>query len=276
MKFIICVALIALVSADEKKPLTEAEKKPEQKPEHGLSWPLPDPSSEGDLLLHGNINFERVRSLHKIKVEEDVDKMILAHGRRFLRRVATFFDQNAAFKIMPVLCRDSRNLNNTNRWRIELGKQEPAADAAKAPAAVGGEKEEAPKEKAQKDDPIPKTEELRSNVTTNAPEGTPISTIAGSKPTDKPLVTEKPVEEGKDEYEVRRREFYHEVGTNFARLLMKEYHKEQLIKEETDYLARWISDEAVHIGASAIYCNEGEDVKEIKKQLVAFLDEKQQ
>lgn len=55
---------------------------------------------------------------------------------------------------------------------------------------------------------------------------------------------------------------------------MREYRKEQLIQEETEYLQRWLADEAVHYGALAIYCNEGENVKDIKKQLVTFLEEK--
>jgi len=297
MKCIVFVAIVALVSAvEEKKPVQQDEKKPEQ---HGLQWPLPDPMSEGDLMLHGAISFDRVQALHKGKVEDEADKMILAHGRQFLRKVAKFFDDNADFniqlysRIIPVLCRDSRNLNGTNnRWRIEIPKAQPAQQ---------GEKEQS---NVQRDQPLPKDNSTNENETTTVQPSTerpssehpsserpsserpsserpsserPSSERPSSeKPTDKPATTIKPLIEPaqKDTYEVQRHEFYGQVGANFARLLMKEYRKEQLNAEETEYLARWIADEAVHYGAWAIYCHEGENVKEIKKQLVTFLEEK--
>jgi hypothetical protein len=306
--FIFVLAVVALVSAaEEKKPKQEeAEKKPAapvaaaaaDDERRGLVWPLPDPISEGDLMLHGSISYDRVRALYKNKLEDDVDRMVLAHGRSFLRRVSKFFDDNAEFKIMPVLCKDQRNMNATNnRWRIEIPKQA-------APA------EEKQQEIAERDQPIPQKEIQNDNITnenvtttfavenattTIAPSSSaaPLSTSAAplstdkpsekptekpsEKPTDKPLTTTvKPVEPVKPEesFEVRRREFYRQVGANFARLLMKEFRKEALISEESDYLARWIADEAVHYGAFAIYCNEGENVKEIKKQLAVFLEEK--
>jgi len=274
MKCLVLLAAVALVSAvpiEEKKPLKEEEKKPVDD-KRGLQWPLPDPYSEGDLMLHGSISFDRVRALHKAKLEDDVDKMILAHGRLFLRRVSKFFDDNADIKIMPILCRDSRELNGTiNRWRIEIPKIPQAAPAAAENKEVG-----------QRDEPIndnkPDNETSENETTSDVSTFLPSSTFSPSS--EKPLsTTVKPLveavkSEDKDTYEVRRRDFYRQVGANFARLLMKEYRKEALIQEETEYLARWVADEAVHYGAVAIYCHEGENVKEIKKQLVTFLEEK--
>lgn len=239
----------------------------------GLQWPLPDPMSEGDLMLHGAISFDRVRALHKAKLDDEVDKMILNHGRVFLRRVSKFFEENNEFKIMPILCRDSVKLNGTNnRWRIEI----PKAQAAPV------DPKDAPKD-IQKDSPIPKDKEEkaadapRSNVTAAENETTTSAPLSSSgKPEDKPSTTARPAVEAVDErtYEVRRHEFYRQVGSNFARLLMREYRKETLIVEETEYLARWINDESVHYGAFAIYCAEGEDVKAINKKLATYLEEK--
>jgi len=285
MKFlIVLVALVFLVSAEEKKPAVD--EKPREDKSH-LVWPLPDVLSEGDLMLHGRISFDRVRDLHKAKLEEDVDKMILAHGRLFLRRVSKFLDDNADLKIMPILCRDSRNLNATNnRWRIEIPKEQAAPVAAPAEKPQG-----AP---IQRDAPLPKDkadkiDEPRNNLTLSNETEAPTTVAPSSeKPTDKPSSEkpsgssttlkpeiEKPAEE-KDTYEVRRRDFYRRVGENFARLLMKEYRKESMVQEETEYLARWIADEAVHYGAVAIYCSENENVKEIKKNLAIYLEEKSQ
>jgi hypothetical protein len=275
MKCLVLLAAVALVSAvpiEEKKPLKEDDKKPVDD-KRGLQWPLPDPYSEGDLMLHGSISFDRVRDLHKGKLEDDVDKMILAHGRLFLRRVSKFFDDNADIKIMPILCRDSRELNGTiNRWRIEIPKIPQAAPAAPENKEIG-----------QRDEPIndikPENETSENETTSDVSTFLPSSSTF-SPSSDKPLsTTVKPTVEAvkpedKDTYEVRRRDFYRQVGANFARLLMKEYRKEALIKEETEYLARWVADEAVHYGAVAIYCHEGENVKEIKKQLLSFLEEK--
>jgi len=299
MKFLIVLVAIALVSAEEKKPAVE-EKPREEKSR--LVWPMPDHLSEGDLMLHGRISFDRVRDLHKAKLEEDVDKMILAHGRLFLRRVSKFFDDNADLKIMPILCRDTRNLNGTNnRWRIEIPKeQQPAAAPAEKqqPAAAQPEKQAAAVP-VQRDSPLPKdkvekVEEPRNNASLGNETEAPTTLAPSSeKPTDKPSSSEKPTEkpsgssttlkpeiiekpEEKETYEVRRREFYRRVGENFARLLMKEYRKETMSQEETEYLARWIADESVHYGAVAIYCAENENVKEIKKNLAVYLEEKAQ
>jgi len=300
MKFlIVLVAIVAFASAvEEAKPA--ADEKPRDKTR--LVWPLPDVLSEGDLMLHGRISWDRVRELHKAKLEEDVDKMILAHGRLFLRRVSKFFDDNSDFKIMPILCKDSRNLNGTNnRWRIEIPKEQSppaqaapvAAEAAKAPQQGQAEAAKAPQQAApaaasQRDSPLPKdkVDEPRNNGSlSNETIDVNATTVAPSseKPTDKPSAVasttlkpeiEKPDE--KDSYEVRRRDFYRRVSENFARLLMKEYRKETMAQEETEYLARWIADEAVHYGAMAIYCNENENIKEIKKNLVVYLEEKSQ
>lgn len=319
MKCLIFVALVAVACAapPEERRLNNGERKGEEKKgdekAHGLVWPLPDPQSEGDLMLHGSISFDRVRALHKQKLDDDVDKMILTHGRVFLRRVQKFLDDTNDFKIIPILCRDSRNLNSSvGRWKIEIPK--PAQP----------EQKEDQKENVQRDAPIPKDKADNSshpnateneNVTTTiAPaSSSQASSLAPSseKPTserpssekpssekpssekpssekpssekpssEKPLqqstTAKPPVEPVQDTYETRRRDFYRQVGANFARLLLREYRKEQLIQEETDYLAHWISDEAVHYGTMAIFCNEGENVKEIKKQLVAYLEEKQQ
>lgn len=267
---IFVVAIVALVSAaEEKKP----EEKKDDKDRRGLLWPMPEPLSEGDLMLHGAIAFDRVRALHKAKLDDEVDKMILNHGRIFLRRVSKYFEDNVDFKIMPILCRDSVKLNGTNnRWRIEIPKAAPV-DPKDAPKDI------------QKDSPIPKDKEEkvaaadapRSNITAENETTTaaPLSS-SSAKPDDKASTTGRPPVEAVDErtYEVRRHEFYRLVGSNFARLLMREYRKETLIVEETEYLARWINDEAVHYGAFAIYCAEGEDVKAINKKLATYLEEK--
>jgi hypothetical protein len=300
MKCIVFVAIVALVSAaEEKKPAQQQE---EKKPvEHGLQWPLPDPMSEGDLMLHGSISFDRVQALHKGKVEDEVDKMVLAHGRQFLRRVSKFFDDNAEFKIIPILCKDLRNLNATNnRWRIEIPKNQPAQQGPQGDAKEPIQRDAPlPKDKNEKPDDAahnntnenetttvqpsssvqPSTERPSSSVqpSSERPSSSSSAQPSSEKPSDKPSTTIKPPVEPaqeKETYEVRRHDFYRQVGTNFARLLMREYRKEQLIQEETEYLQRWLADEAVHYGALAIYCNEGENVKDIKKQLVNFLEEK--
>jgi len=286
MKYIVFfLAVVALVSADEKKPVEEKKQddKPRQDDKRGLQWPLPDHTSEGDLMLHGAISYDRVRALHKAKVEDEVDKMVLAHGRTFLRRVSKFLDDNEGkdFKIMPILCRDTRNLNATsNRWKIEIAKEPKQNDST-----------------IQKDSPLPKEkaddQPRANNATSNETETTtvlpssdrPASTAAPlastDRPTDKPAdkaTTAKPVDdkEKEDSYEVRRRDFYRQMGSNFARLLMREHRKEELKEDEKEYLKHWIDDEAVHYGAMSIFCNEGENVKEIKKQLTIFLDDKPQ
>jgi hypothetical protein len=294
MKFLAFFALVALVSAAEKEKSPEPEKKDDDKP-HGLVWPLPDPVSEGDLMLHGRISYDRVRDLHKQKLDNDEDKMILAHGRQFLRRVNEFFEKTGDFKIMPVLCKDLRQLNaSRDRWEIDIPNPVPQP-----------EPKESGKEPVQRDAPLPKeknetaeiepahnatsdNETISSSTTTIQPSSSSEKTTekpsdkdkTTEKPTDKPSSTtvrpavEQPAELEKKDYEARRRDYYRQVGENFARLLMREYRKEQLIQEESDYIARWISDEAVHYGAVAIFCNEGENVKDIKKQLAVFLEEK--
>jgi len=259
----------AAPAAEEKKPIDDKDKE-KDKPRAGLVWPLPDPMCEGDLILHGRHMFDRVRDLYKIKVvEDDVDRMILARGRTLLRRISKFLDETPEFKILSVLCRDSRTLNTSNRWRIEIPKEQPI-EQAKAPLA--------------RDQPIPKEKQ--------APAAAPVAQAAQAAPAtveeskDNATISEnntaaaelpRPKEKENDRadsYESRRRDFYKQVGANFAHLLMKEYRKEQMIGEENEYLTRWISDEAVHYGAVGVYCNEGENVKEIKKQLTSFLEEK--
>jgi len=308
MKYLVLFALIALAAAgparkeekpaDEKKPA--ADEKPHEKAR--LQWPMPDPSNEGDLMLHGSISYDRVRDLHKEKLEDEADKMVLAHGRTFLRRVLKFLDENVDFKIEKSICQDSRNLNSTiNRWRIEIPK--PAQDAQQPAPAIEQGKDA--KEAVQRDDPLPKEQpekvektekaddeplknnatfsnETESNTTTTEKPTEKPTDKSSDKPTEKPFSTtvrpdipEEDKEKDKD-FEVRRRDFYRDAGANLARLLMKEYRKETLVQEETDYLARWLNDEAVHYGAMAIYCIEGENVKEIKKQLTTFVEEKVQ
>jgi hypothetical protein len=300
MKYLLVIlAAVALVKAiEEKKP--REEKKEEKKPEErgGLQWPMPDPSSEGDLMLHGAINFDRVEALHKAKVEDEADKMILDHGRQFLRRVAKWFDDNADMKILPVLCRDSRNLNSTiNRWRIEIAKEAEALSVS-SPIVQRDEplpkdnKEDKPKD-IKEDKPKDKIVEApRANITndneTIANETVPIAQHDSVPFNRTEASTERPVSnstehgnsseparpEERESFETRRSDFYRQVGSNFARLLLRQYRKEALKADENEYLARWVADEAVHFGALAIYCREGENVKEIRKQLAAILEEK--
>jgi hypothetical protein len=305
------VALAVAVPVEEKKP--EEKKKDEKKPEErgGLQWPMPDPDSEGDLMLHGAEIYDRVDELHKTKVEDEADKSILAHGREYLRRVAKWFDDNADMKIMPVLCRDSRTLNGTvNRWRMEIVKEEPQASSP-APAAVKqrdqplpkDEKDEKEKKDKKPEDESVKIESPKANITneneTLANSTTPLSIVQNDSPIAQNDVlppaktTERPVERPdsnsteanstepadrpkEDSYEIRRRDFYRQTGTNFVRLIQKQQRKDSSLKQdENEYLARWLSDEAVHYGAMAIYCNEGENVKEIRKQLTILLEDKQ-
>jgi hypothetical protein len=290
---IVALALAADMKKEEKKP---EEKKPveEKKPEEkkfeepkGLVWPLPDPLSEGDLMLHGSICYDRVRALHKAKIEDDVDKMILAHGRSLLRRVSKFLDENGDFKIIPLICRDSRNLNSTtSRWRIEIPK-EPVSRRASRDAKVVEKPDDKPKLAENVTDAPRNVTELPRNATEDKNETTtivPVTQNLGNASTAAPApsnaTTAKPAADApaveKDTFETRRRDFYRLVGANFARLLLKEYRKEALITEEVDYLVRWVGDEAVHFASMAIYCNEGENIKEIKKQLAILLEESKQ
>jgi len=256
MKYVAFVALLALVSAID-------EKKEEQPQQRGLVWPLPDPQSEGDLMLHGSISFDRVQALHKQKLEDDVDKATWSHGRQFLRRVQRYFEETSDFRVNPVLCRDSRQLNGTNnRWEIEIPHQPEEKDAEKKPVQNDQPQQKEKSEKIEKADDVP-----HSNKTSNETET--------EKPSLKPEPVKTQVNPTPESYEAQRNKFYDQVGANFARLLIREHRKEQLSQEETQYLAHWNSDEAVHYGSLAIYCNEGENIKEIKKQLKTYLEDNQ-
>jgi len=276
MKWIILVALIAFAASapvddkkDEKKPIEKTEekkpaaddKKPVEKPEEkkeeerrGLSWPLPDPINEGDLMLHGFYFFERVGELRKAKLESDMDKMVLAVGRDYLRRVHKYIEKTPEFKILTVLCRDSERMNSTKRWEIRV---RPEHQPIPAPAA--SESQDEKQEKPQSDAP----KETKQN-----------DPIVPSNATHE-NVTEAPISPKFETYEIERVKFYERMGDNFARLLLKRYRKEKLEKEEIDYLDRWLNEESVHYGLMGIYCRDGENVKEITKRIVTFIDEKQ-
>lgn len=289
--FIFVIAVVALVSAadeKEKKPEKDQEQKPAEE-KHGLKWPLPDFMSEGDLSLHGRISYNRVRDLHKAKVEKDEDKMILSHGRQFLRRVHKFLEANSDFKVHSSICRDIRNLNATNeRWRIEIPKEaqlqdlpipdEKPENATEAPRNNNSSNDnetttvQPSSERPSSEQPSSEHPSSEQPSSEHPSSERPSEQPSSEKPTDAPVTTVQPAKE--KTYEERQDDHYRDMGRNYARLLMREFRKEKLEKEESDYLAHWIADEAVHIGAAGIYCQEGENVKEIKKQLAVFLDEK--
>lgn len=64
----------------------------------GLQWPLPEWRNEGDLIQHGVHFYERVGELRKLKLENDMDKMILAFGRNFLRKAHKYLEATPDFK----------------------------------------------------------------------------------------------------------------------------------------------------------------------------------
>jgi len=97
------------------------------------------------------------------------------------------------------------------------------------------------------------------------------SNLTNENVTDAPIV--KP---SRDTYEEKRIEFNERMGSNFARLLLRKYRKEKLIDEETKYLDQWLEEESIHFGVMAIYCHDGENIKETIKHITTFIDEKQQ
>jgi hypothetical protein len=298
MKLVILIALIALAAAapaekkpaedkkvaeknDNKSPAADDKKPAEKKDEErkGLHWPLPDPDNEGDLMLHGAHLFDRVEELRKGKLEKDEDKMVLSVGREYLRRVHKFIEKTTDFKILPVLCRDSERMNSTDRWQIRLRPTQTsfgnwlvdffrgASSTDSQPEKQTVQVEQGQTAKQQNDatqtketkqnDPIVPSNSTHENVTENVNATVVVPTKFGKN------------------FEAVNDEYYERMGDNFARILMKRFRKEKLEQEETDYLARWSSDESIHYGMMGIYCNEGENVKELTKRISTFIDEKQ-
>jgi hypothetical protein len=282
MKFLILLALIAFAAAlpaedkkekiaEDKKPVTD-EKKPaqdEKKPaqdekkeeeHHGLQWPLPDPINEGDLMLHGFHLFERVNELRKAKLENDVDKMVLAVGRDYLRGVHKYLEKQKDFKIISILCRDSIALNNaTRRWEIRLRPEHQPTETKEA-------KEEKKETEGEKQNDVPLAGKIEKPKDTN---------LTTENVTETPILDKKPAVETRETYEARRVDHYERMGDNFARLLLKKWRKEKMIEEETEYLDQWIEDAAVHYGTMAIYCRDGENIKEIIKRINTMITEKE-
>jgi hypothetical protein len=278
-----------------EKPIEKpAEKKDEKSDDGRLQWPQPDPRSEGDLILHGSHLFDRVEELRKAKPENDVDKMILSVGRDFLRKCHKYLEATPDFKIVPALCRDSRELTNngTRRWEIRLQPEHQ-------PAAVAGEekKEEANKDnKQQPEQPKPQNDATATKTKRDAakkeeekkdkdaskdspkpdePKGN--STEAnGTDPAIPKPESDAPREgdRDRDNYEARRRDFYSRTGDNFARLLLKSWRKEKLSEEERAFVEDWSNEEAIHYGTMGIYCQQGENVKELIKKIKEIVDEK--
>jgi len=285
MKCIIAlVAIFGLVCATpiEKKEEKKEEKKPEER--SGLQWPLPDHRSEGDLILHGTHFYDRVEELRKGKVDNDVDKMILEVGRNFLRKAQKYLEANPDFKITPVLCRDSREINSTRRWEIRIrpehqpaGEKEQQEQANKdKQAAVQGEK---PEQKPQNDAPAAQDSKTAQNDV-KAAAAKAEAKLPAANATEAVNATEAPISEPAvkpehETFEEKRAEWYRRMGENFARLLLKRFRKETLEREENEYLDRWLEEEAVHYGVMGIYCHEGENVKEIVKKIATYVEDKQ-
>jgi len=267
MKIAIFFAILALALAAEEKQEEKktAEKQSDEKPiveiRRGLVWPLPDWSNEGDLMLQGVHFYERVGELRQVKnFANDVDRMVLAFGRDFLRRAHRYLFSTPDFKILPTLCRDSRTINSTDRWEIRIEADQPEQGKAE--------------EKTQNDASLPKEEQKEQNDQTH-----PRSMARPVNATEN--VTESVIPKEKVQltiFQAQNHVHYERMGTNFARLFMKKYRKEALLPEETEYLERWSSDEAVHYGSMGIYCSHrGEEkdiLKEIVKQLNIFIEEK--
>jgi len=288
MKLVILIALIALAAStpaekkpaeknenkesaanDEKKPVEKVEEKKDEE-RKGLQWPLPDPVDEGDLMLHGSHLFDRVEELHKAKVDKDEDKMVLSVGREYLRRVHKYIEKTTDFKVLPVLCRDSERMSNSSeRWEIRIlpGKQtrfnpwgfatdgQTQKQQTEQVQATKQQNDAPPSKETKQNDPIlPSNSTHELNVTENS-NATEIS-------------------KDHSQFDTIRKEYYKRMGDNFGRLLMKRYRKEKLEKDETEWLARWVSDESIHYGMMSIFCHEGENVKDITKRIATFINEK--
>lgn len=278
MKFVAVIVAIFAVASASKLPIEKTEEKLEDR--RGLQWPLPDPHSEGDLMLHGSHFYDRVEELRKGKLDNDVEKMILSYGREFLRKAHKYLEATPDFKVPAVLCRDSRDLNSSRRWEIRIQpEQQPAGDnkeqeQAKDKQQVQGEQQPKP----QNDAPAQETEAQENDAKPAQPkQAKPANDekLAASNVTNE-NVTEVATKAGEhfDTYERQRVDWYRRMGENFARLLMKRYRKETLIAEETQYIERWLDDEAIHFGVMGIYCHEGENVKELVKKIANYVEEK--
>lgn len=170
------------------------------------------------------------------------------------------------------MCRDSRELNSTRRWEIRIHpEQQPAGDNKEQPEQANKEKQPAQGEqqpKPQNDAPVDPKNDVKPR---------PDAKLPASNATEPVNATEAPISIPKPEhevYEVQRGDWYRRMGENFARLLMKRYRKETLIVEENEYLDRWLEEEAIHYGVMGIYCQEGENVKEILKKITSYAEEK--
>jgi len=253
MKFLaLFVAIFAIAfAADEQQQQKLAEKAGEKQNDRrqgGLEWPLPDWRNEGDLILQAVHFYTRVGELRKQKSENEFDKMILSYGREFLRRAHAYLTKTPDFKILPILCRDSRNLNSTKRWEIRVQPE--------LQQQVNGEQEK----KVEGDAAVPPTQEIDSTK--------PKSNVSHENITS--------FVQPQQSYQVRLENFYDHMGDNFARLLLRKYQKQTLTTEETEYMERFLNEEAVHFGVMGIYCHQGENVANIVKELASYIDEKQQ
>jgi len=291
---VILIALIALAVAApaEKKPseknennkesAANDEKKPVEKPEEkkdeerkGLQWPLPDPVDEGDLMLHGSHLFDRVEELHKAKVEKDEDKMVLSVGREYLRRVHKYIEKTTDFKVLPVLCRDTERMeNSSDRWEIRILPGKPSRFNPWGSFATDGQTQkqqstqtEQQATKQQNDAPPSKETKQQNDPIVSSNATHELNGTENSNATD---IFSK----DHSEFDTIRKEYYKRMGDNFGRLLMKRYRKEKLEKEETEWLARWVSDESIHYGTMSIFCHEGENVKDITKRIATLINEK--
>jgi len=256
----IFVAIVALASAAEEK---QDEKKTAEKQadeiRRGLQWPLPDWSSEGDLMLYGVQFYERVGELRGVKnLEHDTDKMVLAFGRDFLRRTHKYVSATPDFKILPILCRDSRALNASKRWEIRDQPEQPIP----APLEKTPSQNDAAEPKEQNDQTHPRS--MAKPTVVQPANATENVTSSGLVAIPKVIT-----------FEVQREDHYERMGANFVRLLMKQYRKEALSADETEYLAHWSADEAVHYGSMGIYClQKEENVKAMIQQLNIFIEDK--
>jgi len=191
--------------------------------------------------------------------------MILSVGREYLRRVHKYIEKVTDFKIVAALCRDSERMNSTKRWEIRsLPKNHQCGQFClntddQPQKQTAQQTEESETSKQQNDQIVSSNNATHENATEDV-NNTNSTEIRDKEPKS---------------FESIQNEFYQVMGDNFARILMKRFRKEKLDKEETEWLNRWNSEEAVHYGWMGIYCHDGENVKDLTKRISTLIEEKQ-
>ena len=216
--------------------------------------------------------------------------MMLAFGRNFLRQCHKFLDSTPDFKIPAVLCAASRALNSTERWEIRIHPEanptenQNAQNQQQQSQANNNNNNNNNKKQQQNDAPqssknqqqndSPQNQQAKQSQQQNDPSHPKAN---NANLVDANVTKENGTENDAPEvglnYEARRANFYQEMGTNFARLLIKQYRKENLLPAEIAYIEEWSDEEAIQFGVMGIYCQNGENVKEIIKEMASYLKE---